>query len=172
MNGLVHIYCGDGKGKTTAATGLAVRAAGAGKKVLFAQFLKQDTSSEIAALRRFGNVTVRHCSDVTGWVRDMTAGEREQAATVYDRFFAELAREAENYDLLVLDEAVVACGYGMLREPEILRFLDQRPESLEVVLTGRGPSEALLDRADYVTEMKKIKHPYDAGIRARAGIEY
>lgn len=172
MRGLIHIYCGDGKGKTTAAVGLTVRAAGAGKKVLFAQFLKQDTSSEIGVLRGLETVEVRHCSSVSGWVRNMTENQKEQAATDYDHFLEELVQEAENYDLLVLDEAAVACRYGLLQEEELLRFLGQKPEGLEVVITGRDPSAALLEKADYVTEMKKRKHPFDQGIQARVGIEY
>ena len=172
MSGLIHIYCGDGKGKTTAAAGLAVRAAGAGKRVLFAQFLKDGTSSEIPVLKGIDGVRVRLCHTVTGWVRDMTASQREQAARDYGCFLAELFQAAEAYDLLVLDEAVGACNHGLIREEALTAFLREKPAALEVVLTGRDPSPALMALGDYITEMRKMKHPFDRGIRARKGIEF
>ncbi|MCR5295409.1 MAG: cob(I)yrinic acid a,c-diamide adenosyltransferase [Lachnospiraceae bacterium] len=174
MKGLVHIYCGEGKGKTTAAVGLALRAAGAGKRVIFAQFLKDGSSSEIEVLKKIENITVRHCRTVTGWVKNMTGEERAQAKADYGRFLEELLREAkeESCGLLVLDEAFAACNCGFIEEKAILSFLDTKPEALELVLTGRNPSPELMARADYITEMKKIKHPYDRGIAARKGVEY
>ena len=172
MTGLVHIYCGDGKGKTTAAAGLAVRAAGAGKKVIFAQFLKDGSSSEIAVLENTEHIAVRHCRTVTGWFRNMTEEEKQKAREDYGRFFEALAEEAAAADLLILDELTAAVNFGLVREERVLSFLDAKPEGLEVVLTGRDPSPAICARADYITEMKKLKHPYDRGIRARKGIEY
>jgi cob(I)alamin adenosyltransferase len=172
MSGLIHIYCGDGKGKTTAAVGLAVQAAGAGQKVLFAQFLKTDMSSEIPVLRGLDGVRVRHCATVRGWVRDMTEPQRTQAAGDYNGFLAELFREAEAYDLLVLDEVITACGAGFIQPAALARLLETKPEGLEVVLTGRDPDPALTELADYITEMRKKKHPFDRGIRARKGIEF
>ena len=174
MQGLMHIYTGEGKGKTTAAVGLGVRAAGAGKTVLFAQFLKDGSSSEIAVLNEIENIKTRHCETVTGWVKDMTEEERAKAKADYARFLSDLfaEAEAEETDLLIIDEILAAVNCGFIEERELLSFLDKRPARLEVVLTGRSPSPDICLRADYITEMKKLKHPYDRGIRARRGIEY
>jgi cob(I)alamin adenosyltransferase len=172
MRALVHLYCGDGKGKTTAAVGLTVRAAGAGKRVLFTQFFKPGNSSEIAVLRTLPNVTTCHADTVQGFFRSMSPAQRAQAARDYTALLRDVLARAAEFDLLVLDEAVSACNHGVIPEAELLDFLDRRPETTEVVLTGREPSEALLARADYVTEMCKRRHPFDAGVAARRGIEF
>ena len=173
MSGLTHVYCGDGKGKTTAAAGLAVRAAGAGKRVLFAQFFKNGTSSEIAALRSLPNIETKICEAPHGFFRDMDALARERARADYTALLnGVLARARDGIDLLVLDEATSACKYQMISEAALLDFLHTKPEELEVALTGRDPSVALVEAADYVTEMVKRKHPYDRGIQARWGIEF
>ena len=171
-SGLIHIYCGDGKGKTTAAVGLAVRASGAGKKVLFSQFLKSGLSSEIAVLQMIDGITIRHCDTERGWVRDMTDSQREQAACDYDCFLRDLFREAAGFDLFVLDEVSPACNHGLVSQDGLVELLERKPEGLEVVITGREPSGALAELADYVTVMKKIKHPFDRGVMAREGIEF
>lgn len=174
MKGLTHIYCGEGKGKTTAAVGLAVRAAGVGKNVIFAQFLKDGSSSEIGVLKTIDHIKVRHCETVTGWVKNMTEEERARAKADYGHFLENLFEEARETvcGLLVLDEILAACQYGFIEERELVSFLDAKPEALEVVITGRNPSQDILARADYITEMKKIRHPYDRGITARKGVEY
>ena len=172
MRGLIHIYCGNGKGKTTAAVGLTVRAAGAGKRVLFAQFFKSGDSSEIAVLQSLPTVTTFHCDTVRGFFSRMTGEQRAQAARDYTAMLRLLFERAQEADLLVLDEAVSACNHGVIPEAELIRFLCAKPEALEVVMTGRDPSAALLETADYVTEMRKIRHPFDAGVRARRGIEF
>ena len=172
MAGLIHLYCGDGKGKSTAAVGLALRAAGAGKKVLFLQFFKDGSSSEIALLRNIPGIQVLVCPRHFGRFRNMSEEQRAEAAEAYGELFAEACRLGAAADLLVLDEAVSACNHGVIDEEALLAFLRGKPEELEVALTGRAPSEALLSEADYVTEMKKVRHPFDAGIPAREGIEY
>ena len=172
MKGLIHIYCGDGKGKTTAAVGLSVRAAGAGKKVIFTQFFKDGSSSEIGMLRGMSNITVCHCQTVRGFFRNMSADERARAAADYGRLFEDVCALARDVDLLVLDEIISACNTGVVDEEAVRGFLANKPDGLEVVLTGRNPSEPLLALADYVTEMKKIRHPYDRGVLARRGIEF
>ena len=173
MAGLIHIYCGDGKGKTTAAIGLAVRAAGAGKKVIFAQFLKNGTSSEIQILSRLDSVTPYFLSSHRGFIKNMNEKERENAQSDFTKLFRDVIQKAkEEADLLILDEAIASCNYGMIPEGELLIFLKEKPAELEVVMTGRNPSKQLLKLADYVTEMKKVKHPYDHGINARYGIEF
>lgn len=172
MPGLIHIYCGNGKGKTTAAVGLSVRAAGAGKRVVFTQFFKDGSSSEVSMLRRLGNIRTMHCRTVPGRFRYMSEEKRAQAQTDYSRHLEEVLQAASDADLLVLDEAISACNNGVIQEERLLQFLADKPAGLEVVLTGRQPSAALLEAADYVTEMKKCKHPFDVGIPARFGIEF
>ena len=173
MRGLVHLYCGDGKGKTTAAVGLSVRAAGAGKRVLFAQFLKDGSSSELNILRALRNVEVACCGQNFGFFKSMDEQTKAAARQAYSALLEDVMRKSEDgVDLLVLDEAVAACNHGLIEETALLDFLRRRPETLEVVLTGRNPSQHLLDAADYVTEMRKRKHPFDQGITARCGIEF
>lgn len=189
MRGLIHIYCGDGKGKTTAALGLALRAVGRGKRVVIARFLKNDDSGEIGPLSRLGGVTLIPCRRSFGFTWNMTPEERAEAAAYYGGLLEEAWRLAgpmaisgadtdhpaasrRGADLLILDEALGACSQGMIAEKRLLELLDERPEELEVVLTGRNPSEALLARGDYVTRMDAVRHPYERGIGAREGIEY
>lgn len=173
MAGLVHIYCGDGKGKTSAAVGLTVRAAGADRRVLFVQFLKNGDSSELIILRALENVEVFVCNARHGFLWKMGENERAQAKQDYSALLeAALEKARRGVDLLVLDEAVSACNLGVIEEKKLLDFLREKPSELEVVLTGRYPSAALLQRADYVTEMKKLRHPYDRGVGARRGIEF
>lgn len=172
MTGLVHVYCGEGKGKTTAAIGLAVRAAGAGKKVVFTQFFKDGSSSEIKALYAVENIRLLHCKTVRGFWRKMDDTQKAQTSKDYTRLFADVVTLAKDADLLVLDEIVSACNYDTVAEAVVTDFLRGKPEKLEVVLTGREPSDALLELADYITEMRKVKHPYDFGISARKGIEF
>ncbi len=171
VTGLIHLYCGDGKGKTSAAAGLALRMAGAGKPVIFAQFYKDGSSSELRPLREMG-VSVMNCKTVPGFFFKMNEAEREQVRIDYGRFLEEVFSAAQNAGLLVLDEVVSACRNGTVEENRLLRLLEERPVLLEVVLTGRGPSPRLLETADYITEMKKLRHPYDQGIAARRGVEY
>ena len=172
MAGLIHIYCGDGKGKTTAAVGLTLRSAGAGNRVVFTQFFKDGSSSEISLLRQIPGISVLHADTVSGFWKRMTAEQQAQASRDYTELFHIACERAKNMDLLVLDEVISACNHGAVPEEALLEFLQNKPENLEVVLTGRNPSEALLAQADYVTEMKKVKHPFDRGVLARKGIEY
>lgn len=172
MPGLIHIYCGDGKGKTTAAVGLAVRAAGAGKHVVFTQFFKDGSSSEIKVLQGVENIQILHCNTVRGFWKRMTDMEKARASVDYTQLFSDVIQLAMDADLLVLDEIISACNHGAVAEVTVTDFLRSKPENLEVVLTGRNPSERLLSHADYVTQMQKIKHPYDRGIPARKGVEF
>lgn len=172
MAGLIHIYCGDGKGKTTAAAGLALRAAGAGKNVVFTQFFKDGSSSEVKVLQGIPNIRIMHCRTVHGLWRRMNDAQKESARRDYTGLLSGVLEAAKDADLLVLDEIVSACNHGTVAEFAVLAFLRDKPENLEVVLTGRNPSDTLLELADYVTEMCKIKHPYDRGIKARKGIEF
>ena len=171
--GLVHLYCGDGKGKTTAAVGLAVRHSGRGGKVVFAQFLKDGTSGECRVLAKLG-VTVLAANPVGKFSFRMTEEEKAETAAALGRTFDAATGFAvrERATLLVLDEICAAVNCGFLPEKTLTEFLESRPDSLEVVLTGRDPSENLQVHADYITEMKKRRHPFDEGVAAREGIEF
>ena len=171
--GLIHIYCGDGKGKTTAAIGLAVRHAGRGGKVVLAQFLKDGTSGECRALAKLDGVTMLAANPCGKFSFQMDEEEKQQCSAAIGRTFEAATGFAvhEGATLLVLDEVCAAISCGFLSEDEVLAFLDGRPDTLEVVLTGRNPSEALQARADYITEMVKRRHPFDKGVGARKGIE-
>lgn len=267
MNGLVHIYCGDGKGKTTAALGLALRAAGNGVPVVIARFLKNDGSGEVGILENVPGVYLFPCERQFGFTWTMSEEQKAEAGEYFTRLFerawelgCKTAREdvegagkadgcmaGENWGsdsvsdgsgrrdigvcgtgssvsgspvsappasgsnvsgpptsgslvsgspvsgspvsgspvsapltsppceiraLLVLDEIMAAVTSGFVANERLLAALDHRPDGLEVVLTGRGPSEELLSRADYVTEMRAVKHPYENGVGARKGVEY
>jgi cob(I)alamin adenosyltransferase len=170
MSGYVHVYTGNGKGKTTAALGLALRAAGAGWKVFFAQFAKGTPTSEQAALARFHDrITIRQYGQAD-FIR------HEPHEDDLDRAQHGLAecREAiasGRYRLVVLDEANLGPILRLFPVEELLELVDARPEGVELVLTGRSADRRLLDRADLVTEMQEIKHYYRQGVLARTGIE-
>jgi cob(I)alamin adenosyltransferase len=169
--GLIHIYCGDGKGKTTAAIGLAVRAAGNGKRVLFVQFLKNGKTGEVEFFKTVGNIDVLRSGCSAKFTRDMTADEKKQTYKNNMGCFYNTVQESEAYDLLIFDEMCAAYNLGLIDKRQILDFLKNKPESLEVVLTGRDPAPELLQLADYISKIEKIRHPYDKGIKARKGIE-
>lgn len=172
--GLVHLYCGDGKGKTTAAMGLALRAAGHGQKVLIVQFLKGRPSGEVNALQQVPGITLMRDKASRKFSWQMDEGEKAAVRQKNAEMLAAAVDEAAHAacDLLILDETIGACGIGLLAEDEVLDFIKHKPDKLELVLTGRNPSQKMLDAADYVTEMRKIKHPFDQGIPARKGVEY
>ena len=172
--GFVHIYEGDGKGKTTAATGLAVRHAGRGGRVLFTQFLKGNDSGEIGVLKTVPGMTVLENTREFGFTFAMNEEQRAEARAYFTEHFRDAVLQARqgNATLLVMDELIDACNAGMVDSSEVVRFLHERPDGLEVVLTGRNPSDDLKDCADYYTHMGKVKHPFDNGLRAREGIEW
>ena len=169
---MIHLYYGDGKGKTTAAIGLAVRAAGAGMRVLFAQFFKDGSSSEIRVLSALPGVETVHPCLHYGRYRTMNDGQRAEIVESYRAMFAEISSRVANFDLIVLDEAVSAYGYNVLDCAAVTAFLITEGEHREIVLTGREPAPELLALADYATEMRKEKHPFDSGVTARRGVEY
>ncbi len=176
--GLVQVYTGDGKGKTTAAFGLAFRAAGRGNKVLIFQFLKPPTLElgERMAAQRCG-LPIRLESLEAQWhlfrslhsERDLAAA----GAAVEDALvrLTELAAK-KAYDVLILDEIVFCLSLGLARFEDVKRLIEQKDAGVELILTGRGATPELIALADLVTEMKKVKHPFDKGIEAREGIEY
>lgn len=169
-----HIYYGDGKGKTTAAIGLAVRAAGSKMKVLFVQFLKTEFSGERHILSHTENVTLTFCPLELKFTFDMDDKEKAQAAKIFKGIFDNAVTTAltEKYDMVVLDEVFEAINAHMLPESEVYEFITNAPSSMEIVMTGHNPPQKFMDCADYITEFKKIKHPYDRGITGRIGIEF
>lgn len=173
MKGLIHIYCGDGKGKTTCATGLSIRMAGHGKKVLFVQFLKGQPSGEIAVLQSLPGVTVARGKPLTKFTFAMTPEEKQLCLENQNQLFLEAvqAAEAGECDLLVLDEVMGALSTGTLDWEPVLEFVKHKPQELELVMTGRNPPKELVELADYVSEIQKVKHPFDQGIHARDGVE-
>ena len=170
--GLIHIYCGDGKGKTTASVGLAVRAAGAGKKVVFTQLFKDGSSSEIANLQKLDGIRTVFCPVHHGLYFRMNEEQKERARADYAALLELALEEARDADLLILDEVISTFNYEVISQVRLLAFLQNKPSALEVVMTGRNPDQRLLELADYVTEMKKIKHPFEEGVPARKGIEF
>ena len=167
--GMVHLYWGEGKGKTTAAMGLALRALGNGCRVVVVQFLKDGQSSELEPLRRLG-ARVYSGQPGTKFFSQMTPEEREEVRARHN----DLLRQAleSPCDLLVLDEACAAFRLGMVEENLLRRAVLERPAGREVVLTGRDPAPWMQEAADYSTEMCCHKHPYRQGIAARKGVEY
>lgn len=170
---MIHIYCGDGKGKTTAALGLAVRFAGSGRRVYVLQFLKGAPSCELAILARIPEITVQRNSRDFGFSFVMTPAQKEEAAQMHNRHLKQAVGACRDgaYGMLVLDECLGALSAGLLDGSFLRDFLYNKPSDLEVVLTGRNPPADLLELADYVSEMKKRKHPFDQGVPARIGVE-
>jgi len=171
MKGYIHVYTGNGKGKTTAAIGLAVRAVGAGKSVFIGQFVKGKLYSEIIAIKQFlPSITLKQygldCFIYTKPdIKDIEAARAglAEVSTIITKGL---------YDLVILDEACIAVYYELFQESELLRVLETKSESMEIIITGRYATPGLIEMADLVTEMKEIKHYYTHGVVARKGIEY
>ncbi|MFC1606797.1 cob(I)yrinic acid a,c-diamide adenosyltransferase [Candidatus Latescibacterota bacterium] len=170
MKGYIQVYTGSGKGKTTAALGLAIRAAGAGMKVFIGQFAKGKDYSELAALKRFEDlITVRQYGRktfITGVaddddIRHAEEGLREVRDVV----------ESGDYPMVILDEANIAVFFKLFSVESLLDILDSKPDHVEIVLTGRNAHPKIIERADLVTEMTEVKHYYTDGVGARRGIE-
>lgn len=173
MFGLVHIYCGDGKGKTTAAVGLAVRCAGRGNKVLLVQFLKSRDSGELYSLAKLPDIEIMRGKESKKFTFQMNSEEKHALLLEHNKMFEQvLAKIATgNYALLILDEVIGAVNAKVFDINLLMEFLRNKPEHLEVVMTGRNPLPELVEIADYVSEVRKVKHPMDKGVMAREGIE-
>ncbi len=170
MSGYVHVYTGDGKGKTTAALGLALRAAGAGWQVFLAQFAKGMATSELSALERFSDrITVRQFGR-DGFIDPLPEEEDVDGAELGLAECAAAVLSGE-YPLVILDEANVAAMMRLFPVEELLSLIDCKPEGVELVITGRGAHPRVVARADLVTEMREVKHYFAQGVMARTGIE-
>lgn len=170
MSGQVHVYTGNGKGKTTAAIGLAIRALGAGWHVFFAQFLKAGTYSEHKALARFSDQLTLKSYGRPVFIRGEPEDEDRRLAQEALDEIADIAATGR-YRLVILDEANVAVHYGLIDVEQLLDLIERRADGIELVLTGRNATQRLLDRADLVTEMREVKHYYHKGVKARVGVE-
>ncbi len=169
--GLLQVYTGPGKGKTTAAVGLAVRAAGQGLRVAFIQFAKPEESGEVSCLQKLGVVCLRFGAD--GWVSDdgCNSAHKEAALQAWRAALSYLTGK-EEVNILILDELNVTVALGLLDIADVLARIINRPHGLEVVCTGRNAPQELTRAADLITEMKEVKHYYQQGLGARKGIEF
>ncbi len=178
---MVHLYYGDGKGKTSAAAGMCIRALGRGIPVIFAQFLKDASSGEIRFLEKTAGVKVMHTPHFFGFYKSMSEEEKDKTVSECRELLENVRKMAEdqkkteeNADislLIVLDEILTAMDRGIFSEDELVDLLRDMPDDMEVVLTGKTAPERLLKEADYASEIKKAAHPYEKGVKARYGIE-
>ncbi|NIM52251.1 MAG: cob(I)yrinic acid a,c-diamide adenosyltransferase [Gemmatimonadales bacterium] len=169
--GYVQVYTGNGKGKTTAALGLALRAAGHGLNTYVGQFMKGQPYGELGALSSHPHITIEQYGEPQCTTPDDVTPE-QVAQAQHGLTKARAAMLSGHYDIIVLDEINVTVWFRLLTAKEVVDFLEARPPHIELILTGRNAPAVLIDRADLVTEMKPIKHYYDLGITARPGIEH
>lgn len=172
QKGLLIVFTGDGKGKTTAALGMAIRAAGHGMRVLMLQFIKGSWPyGELTTLRRIEEITIKPLGTGFTWKKDNLEEDLRLAAKGWEEALAALHEGA--YQIVILDELNVVLSYGLLSVEPVLDALKNRPPHLHVVITGRGAPQELIDLADLVTEMRKVKHPFsEQGIKAQRGVEF
>ena len=170
MKGYIQVYTGNGKGKTTAAMGLSIRAAGAGLRVFIVQFLKKGDYSELKALGRFSDLITIEQYGLGKFIKgkpspeDIKAGKKglERVKSII---------EAGKHDIVIIEEGNVAIMCGLFSAQDLLDGIEKKPENMEIVITWRGATSAIIEKADLVTEMKEIKHYYQKGVKARIGIE-
>lgn len=173
--GFIQIYTGDGKGKTTAALGLALRAAGNNYRVCMVQFLKTSRTGEIESAKKLeGNFKIYRFEKKKGFFWTLNDCEKEELKEEVKKAYEFCLKALENNtcDILIMDEVMAILSNRLLSVEEIIEFIDKKPDNMELILTGRNVPEEILQKADLVTEMKNIKHYMDKGILAREGIEY
>ncbi len=173
--GFVQIYTGDGKGKTTAAFGLAMRAAGRKMKVMICQFMKGTVTGEVEAARRLAPwLEIRRYGDSNKFIWQQSEAEQAEFKKAITQGLEEaraIAREGL-YDLLILDEILVAVDQGLIDQEQVCELIRQKSPHVELILTGRNAASEIIELADLVTEMREVKHYFKRGVPARAGIEY
>lgn len=167
---MIHIYCGDGKGKTTAAIGLAVRMAGNGKRVRVLQFLKGSESGEITYLQN-SEIEMGRLEKDCGFYWNMSDEEKSEVQKRHNELLRRALSDLDRLDMLVLDELFAAINCRLV-DMELVKSVVEGCKSTELVMTGRNPDAYFTEKADYISEIKKIKHPFDKGVAARKGIEY
>ncbi len=168
--GLIHLYHGDGKGKTTCACGLALRFSSYNKKILIIQFLKDGSSGEIKALSKLDNVTILAKKATPSFTWNMTDDEKQQTKILHDNEISSAINS--DYDMIVLDELCGAMSNNLIDTTLVKKLLDTKKDYQEIIITGRNPEQFILDKADYITQMTLERHPYEKGIPSRQGIEF
>ena len=171
---MLHVYCGDGKGKTTCALGLALRAAGAGMNVVIVQFLKGSHTSELESIKLIPNIKILRNQKDYGFVNNMTAEQLEQIKAEHNANLDKTLQlvDENKCDMLILDEVTYAYSMDIADKNKIEKLIKNRKNDIEMVVTGRDPDKFFIENADYITEMKCVKHPFEKGISARKGIEF
>ncbi len=169
---MLQIYCGDGKGKTTAALGSALRAAGNGMRVHIVQLLKGAPTSELKSLALIPNISVTRCDKDYGFTFNMSNEDKKRVIECHSELLRDAKKRMDNVDMLIIDEFFAAYNYGFIDREAADDIVFNRPDSVELILTGRDPDEKFIEAADYVSEIKAVKHPYDRGVTARRGIEF
>ena len=170
--GYIQIYTGDGKGKTTAALGLAMRAVGAGLKVYIGQFVKEMEYSEIGVIReQLPKITVELFGNEAGCIIDREPSEEDIRSAQEGLARAKAVLTGGEFDLVILDELTIPISFGLITTEAVLDLVKDKPENVELVITGRNAPQELIEAADLVTEMKEIKHYYQEGVLSRRGIE-
>ena len=170
MKGYIQVYTGNGKGKTTAALGLAIRAAGAGYKVYIAQFIKMSEYSEIKALDRFKDLITVEQFGTGRFIRGLPSDSDIKTAQAGIKKIKKIL-SAGQHQVVILEEANVAAGIGLFPVEVLLEIMDEKPENIELVITGRGADPRVIEKSDLVTEMKEVKYYFRKGVAARIGIE-
>lgn len=175
---MIHLYTGDGKGKTTAAIGLCMRAAGWNRQVCFAQFMKGNDTGELHVLKNLPEVTILRSEKNFGFYSSMSESDKEELTEMHNCILDRILElvESGNCQLVILDEITYPVNWGLLDREKLKRLLmfgqQGTDQEIELVLTGRSAETFLSDRADYITEMKCVRHPYKKGTEARKGIEF
>lgn len=175
---MIHLYTGDGKGKTSAAIGLSIRAAGWKRRVCFAQFMKGNDTGELHVLREMLEVTIMRSDKNFGFYHTMSENDKAELTAIHNEILDRLLETAESgiCDVMILDEVTYPVKWGLLSMEKLQRLLalgkEDGGKEIEIVLTGRDAEDALRDAADYITEMECVRHPFERGIEARKGIEF
>lgn len=171
---MIHLYMGEGKGKTTAAAGLAVRAAGSGSRVIFAQFMKGNDTGELHSFEKIEGIKVLRSSKNFGFYSKMSDGDKEELTKIHNEILDELLKAAEekSCEMIILDEVTYPVNWGLLDIDRLKKLFGFSDTAHEMVMTGRKPADFLKEKADYITEMKCVRHPFEKGTAARRGIEF
>ena len=171
---MIHLYTGDGKGKTTAAIGQAIRAAGSDYRVVFAQFMKGNDSGELQMLKELSKVTIVRSPKEFGFYHTMTDAEKEELTNIHNSILDKvlLLAQDKSCEMIILDEITYPVTWKLMDIGKLKQLLMLAADGPELVLTGRDAADFLMECADYITEMRCVRHPYEKGISARKGIEY
>lgn len=167
---MLQIYCGDGKGKTTASVGLAVRMAGAGMNVAFVQFMKGGDTAELNSLKKIENIRVMRCDRNYGFFNTLSEQDKSELTACHNRLLEDAF--SGSFDAVILDEFNFAYSHALMDCTRAEEHILGKYEVVEVVLTGRDPAQIFLDAADYISEIRCVRHPYKKGVTARKGIEF